>query len=40
MYAVSNTEARRAARLFEDLEGIDISTGSSSCRSVVDAGRR
>jgi len=24
MYAVSNTEARRAARLFEDLEGIDI----------------
>jgi cysteate synthase len=24
MYAVSNIEARRAARLFEDLEGIDI----------------
>ena len=24
MYAVSNSEARRAARLFEDLEGIDI----------------
>jgi cysteate synthase len=24
MYAVSNVEARRAARLFEELEGIDI----------------
>ncbi|HYA33007.1 MAG TPA: cysteate synthase, partial [Candidatus Bathyarchaeia archaeon] len=24
MYAVSNYEARRAARLFEDLEGVDI----------------
>jgi cysteate synthase len=38
MYAVSNIEARRAARLFEDLEGIDIVPAAAvATASLMDA---